>query len=190
GRRLIITRPEGVRLLVEEMTKAVLEPASSGEDTTFTAALEVPGTLHDTLMARLDQTAPMKATAQAAAAIGREFSLDLLEAVASLPRRDVEAAIERLLQAGLLFRSFADQETYSFKHALVQDEAYASLLREERRSLHVRIAEALRHKFPELAEASPELVAHHYTQAGKVHPAIEHWFRAARQAATRSAFAE
>jgi predicted ATPase len=142
-------------------------------------------------MARLDQTAPMKAVAQAAAVIGREFSLEVLEIVASLSRAEVQAAVDRLLAAGLLFRGgYANPNVYAFKHALVQDEAYASLLRDERRTLHARIGEALCRRFPAQAEAAPEVVAHHYTEAGKPQLALEYWLRAGRQATMRSAFVE
>jgi len=188
----IIAKTDGVPLFVEEMTKAVLEGRQASSDPSAAAPLlTVPDTLHDSLMARLDQAAFMKVTAQAAAVIGREFSLDLLKAVATLSDLDIQEAIDRLLQAGLLFRGdHPGHPTYTFKHALVQDEAYASLLRDERRELHLRIAEALCRQFSEIAQAAPEIVAHHYTEAGKTEPAIQHWLAAGRQASRRSAFVE
>ncbi len=108
-----------------------------------------------------------------------------------MPKRDVRAAIESLLDSGLLFRrTQTSSESYVFKHALVQDVAYASMLRDERRQLHVRIADALATKFLDISEAAPELVAHHYTQAGAKTPALEYWLKAGRQASKRSAFVE
>ena len=142
-------------------------------------------------MARLDQLASMKTVAQIAAAIGREFPLDLLAAIAPLSDIDLRAAIDHLLASGLFFQSgHALNETYTFKHALVQDEAYASLLRDERRDLHAKIANVLCERFSEVAEASPELVAHHFTEARELKPAIAHWLKAGRQASKRSAFVE
>jgi len=188
----IVAKTDGVPLFIEEMTKAMLEAGRSNDEVLdLPATVTVPDTLHDSLMARLDQTMPMKTAAQAAAVIGREFSLELLEAVVPLSRQDVRRAIDRLLEFGLLFRSgHADVEAYTFKHALVQDEAYASMLRDERRELHLRIAEALRGQSGEIIEAPPEVVAHHYTQAGKNELAIHHWLEAGRQASMRSAFVE
>jgi class 3 adenylate cyclase/predicted ATPase/energy-coupling factor transporter ATP-binding protein EcfA2 len=192
----IVAKTDGVPLFVEEMTKAVLEAADrnaalSGDDAPAIASLPVPDTLHDSLMARLDQLAPMKAIAQTAAVIGREFRLDLLEAVASEPKREVHAAIDRLLASGLLYRSGQPGDHhFTFKHALVQEEAYASLLNAERRRLHGRIAGALSEKFAAVAERAPEVVAHHYTQAGQTTTAIDCWFAAGRRASGRSAFVE
>ncbi|MFL5001779.1 MAG: AAA family ATPase [Xanthobacteraceae bacterium] len=190
----IAAKTDGVPLFIEEMTKAVIESGRSSETRVATgldSTLTVPDTLHESLMARLDQVASMKRVAQAAAVIGREFSFDLLEAIAPLSEVDLRVAIERLLESGLLFRSgHAGNDSYLFKHALVQDEAYASLLREERRGLHVRIAEVLCNKFIGTAEAAPEIVAHHYTRAGQRELAVEYWLKAGRRASERSAFAE
>jgi class 3 adenylate cyclase/predicted ATPase len=191
----IVAKTDGVPLFVEEMTKAVLETADrttlSSDEAPSLASLPVPDTLHESLMARLDQLAPMKAIAQTAAVIGREFRLDLLEAVASEPKREVHAAIDRLLASGLLYRSGQPGDHhFTFKHALVQEEAYASLLNAERRRLHGRIAGALSEKFAAVAERAPEVVAHHYTQAGQTVTAIDCWFAAGRRASGRSAFVE
>jgi class 3 adenylate cyclase/predicted ATPase len=190
----IVAKTDGVPLFIEEMAKAVLEASRSGEGKAVAdlqSTLSVPDTLHESLMARLDQLAAMKTAAQAAAVIGREFSLELLNAIAPLSERDVRVAIDRLLESGLLFRTGQSvNETYTFNHVLVQDEAYASLLREERRRLHVRIAEVLCSQFIEIVERSPEIVAHHYTQAGRVEPAIQYWLKAGRRASERSAFVE
>jgi predicted ATPase len=193
----IIAKTDGVPLFVEEVTKAVLETAdrnaASSDDRAPGASpsFPVPHTLHESLMARLDQLAPMKAIAQTAAVIGREFRLDLLEAVASEPKREVHAAIDRLLASGLLYRSGQPGDHhFTFKHALVQEEAYASLLNAERRRLHGRIAGALSERFAAVAERAPEVVAHHYTQAGQTKTAIDCWFAAGRHASARSAFVE
>src|SRR5262245_4565583 len=190
----IVTKSDGVPLFVEEMTKAVLDYQKTSEAqllSDFRSRITVPDTLHESLMARLDQVAPMKAVAQIAAVIGREFSLELVQAVAQLSKDDIRSALDRLLASGLLFRSGrpADQ-TYTFKHALVQDEAYASLLRDDRRRLHLRTAAALCGGLAEIGDAAPELVAHHYTQAGDVKAAIDYWIKAGRRASERYAFSE
>jgi len=192
----IVSKTDGVPLFIEEVTKAVLESAQratdAGDATGGTpAAIAVPDTLHESLMARLDQLAPMKVVAQMAAVIGREFSLDILEAIAPLPKRDLRAAIDRLLSSGLLFRSGPlARESFTFKHALVQDEAYASLLRAERRTLHRKIADVLVANLSTVGEGGAEIVAHHYTQAGDSRIAIDYWLKAAQQASGRSAFVE
>jgi len=192
----IVAKTDGVPLFVEEMTKAVLESTDrrtidSGVKPDTVASLPVPDTLHDSLMARLDQLAPMKTIAQMAAVIGREFPLDLLLAIASQPRTEVRAAIDRLLASGLVYRSgYLGDHNFTFKHALLQEEAYASLLHSERRKLHSKIAWALSKKFVKIAERAPELIAHHYTQAGETRTAIDYWLAAARRSSERSAFVE
>jgi class 3 adenylate cyclase/predicted ATPase len=190
----IVAKADGVPLFVEEMTKAVIEAGATGGGRTtanLRSPLAVPDSLHESLMARLDQLASMKIAAQVAAAIGREFSLKLLEAVAPLSRRGVEAAIDRLLASGLVFQSgLPSQKNYTFKHTLVQDEAYASMLRDARRELHGKIAEVLSTESGEVSAATPELIAHHYTQSGQLNTAIEYWLKAGRQASERSAFVE
>lgn len=192
----ILAKTDGVPLFVEEVTKAVLEAAQRRSDESPSSAdgpitLAVPDTLHDSLMARLDQVAPMKAVAQMAAVIGREFSYEVLQAIAPIPERDVRSAIDRLLSTGLVFRSGPwASESFTFKHALVRDEAYASLLRVERRALHGKIADALVTRFAPIAQASPELVAYHYAQGGNARAAIDQWLLAARHAGERSAFVE
>src|SRR5215471_5435550 len=192
----IVAKTDGVPLFVEEMTKAVLETSDrttdgSGGKAHSASSLPVPDTLHESLMARLDQLASPKTIAQTAAVIGREFRLDLLEAVASAPKRDVHAAIDRLLASGLLYRSgnLGDHH-FTFKHALVQEEAYASLLNAERRRLHRQIAVALTERFTAIAERAPEIAAHHFTQAGQTRTAIDYWFAAGRQSSERFAFIE
>jgi predicted ATPase/class 3 adenylate cyclase len=190
----IISKTDGVPLFVEEMTKTVLgEGFGKKPDVSNRSqmTLAVPETLHDSLMARLDQLPSTKAVAQVSSAIGREFSFDLLEAVASLPHEDVREAIDRLQEAGLILRrEHSAIEMYMFKHALVQDTAYASMLRSERPPLHARIAETLATKFIDVAEGAPEVVAYHFTQARQTVPAVHHWLRAGRQASKRSAFME
>lgn len=190
----IISKTDGVPLFVEEVTKTVLSDGSGNKDEVANGLpriLSVPETLHDSLMARLDQLPSTKTAAQVSAAIGREFSFDLLEAVVPMSRKDVREAIDRLQEAGLIFRREQSAvETYTFKHALVQDTAYASMLRSERPPLHRRIAETLARKFVDVAEGAPEVVAYHYTQAREITPAINYWLKAGRQASGRSAVME
>ena len=168
----IVERTDGIPLFVEEMTKAVLEAEGEG-DARRTAgavpspALAVPASLHASLMARLDRLGPAKEVAQIGAAIGREFSHPLLAAVVHKPEAELASALDRLMAAGLLFRQGTPPHaTYLFKHALVQDAAYGTLLREPRRTLHARIAETLESQFAGIAENQPKLLARHYTEAG------------------------
>jgi predicted ATPase len=174
----IIARTDGVPLFVEELTKALLE---TGEST-------IPASLHDSLMARLDRIPEVKEVAQIASAIGREFPHKLLAAVAPLSKRELEEALAQLTKSELIFRrGVPPQATYTFKHALVRDAAYESLLRSRRQELHARIAEILERQLPETADVQPELLAHHYTEAGLAEPAIRYWQRAGARAAERSA---
>src|SRR5271168_4011301 len=149
------------------MTKAVLEAESEGEARKTAAAvpsptLAVPASLHASLMARLDRLGPAKEIAQIGAAIGREFSHPVLAAVVRKPEAELGSALDRLIEAGLLFRQgMPPHATYLFKHALVQDAAYGTLLREPRRALHARIAETLERGFPDIAENRPEILARH-----------------------------
>ena len=160
----IVERTDGIPLFVEEMTKAVLEAESEGAARRTVAAvpspaLAVPASLHASLMARLDRLGPAKEVAQIGAAIGREFSHALLASVARKPEAELASALDRLVQAGLLFRQgVPPHASYLFKHALVQDAAYGTLLREQRRALHARIAETLEGQFAETAESQPETV--------------------------------
>jgi tetratricopeptide (TPR) repeat protein len=151
----------------------------------------IPATLQDSLAARLDRLAPVKEIAQIGAAIGREFSYPLLRAVAGRDEPALRMALAQLEEAELLFRSGAPPDArYTFKHALVRDTAYETLLKTRRQILHRQIADALRSEFPAVAAAEPELVAHHLTQAGTDEPAIEWWGKAGDQAVRRSAFKE
>src|SRR6202166_1579770 len=154
-------------------------------------ALAVPASLHASLMARLDRLGPAKEVAQIGAAIDREFSHALLAAVASKPEVELNAAIDRLITAGLLFRQgVPPHATYLFKHALVQDAAYGTLLRGPRRALHVRIADALESQFAEIPERQPELLAHHCTEAGQIEKAADLWGKAGQRSLQRSALVE
>ena len=150
--------------------------------------LAIPATLQDSLMARLDRLGPVKEVAQIGAVIGREFSHELLAAVAPLDEAKLQDALRQLTDAELVFRLGTPPEaSYSFKHALVQDAAYQSLLRSSRRQLHARIAQALEEHFPGVAETQPEVLAHHLTAAGLREQAITYWERAGRHAAGRFA---
>jgi class 3 adenylate cyclase/tetratricopeptide (TPR) repeat protein len=204
GRRLpnevmkqIIAKTDGVPLFVEELTKTVLEADILVEDADCyrlngpLPPLAIPATLHDSLMARLDRLAPVKGVAQIGSAIGREFSYSVLHALAGREETVLKDALIQLEVAGLVFRRSEPSETiYSFKHALVQDAAYESMLKSRRQVLHQRIAETLCERFPKIADAEPEVVAHHFTQAHLNEAAIEWWTKAGRQALKRSAYPE
>ena len=193
----ILARTDGVPLFLEELTKTIIESGLLREENGHYAldgALPpraIPTTLHDSLMARLDRLAPVREIAQIGAAIGREFSYPLLSTVAQQPDDRLQEALDRLVRAELVFgRGEPPEAVYTFKHALVQEAAYASLLRERRRQLHARIAQALERAFPEVAETQPELVAHHYAAAGLAAVAIDYYRRAAERAMAASANAE
>jgi class 3 adenylate cyclase/predicted ATPase len=193
----IVAKTDGVPLFVEELTKAVLESGllvAGPQGWRLDGPLPpfaIPATLQDSLAARLDRLAVVKEIAQIGAAIGREFSYPLLRAVAGRDEPALRAALMQLEEAELLFRSGAPPDArYTFKHALVQDTAYETLLKSRRQKLHRQIADALRGEFPAVAAAEPELVAHHLTQAGLDEPAIEWWGKAGDQALRRSAFKE
>ena len=192
----IVERTDGIPLFVEEMTKAVLEAESEGEARRTVVAipspaLAVPASLHASLMARLDRLGPAKAVAQIGAAIGREFSHALLGALVHKPGTELGSALNRLIEAGLLFRQgVPPHATYLFKHALVQDAAYGTLLREPRRALHARIAETLERQFGEMAENQPELLARHCTEAGFIEKAAGLWGKAGERSLARSALVE
>ena len=196
-REYIIERTDGIPLFVEEMTKAVLEEAegeSAAEHVTAafsSPALAVPANLHASLMARLDRLGPAKEMAQIGAAIGREFSYALLAAVVRKPEAELDLALDRLISAGLLFRQgVPPHATYLFKHALVQDAAYGTLLRDRRRALHAGIAETLEIRFAEIAENQPELLAHHFTEAGLIEKAASFWGKAGQRSIARSTYVE
>ncbi len=192
----VIDRSDGIPLFIEEMTKAVLEAESEEEARRTTSAipsvrLEIPATLHASLLARLDRLGSAKELAQIGAAIGREFSHALIEGVAGKSSADLETAIHRLISAGLLFRQgVPPYANYLFKHALVQDAAYGTLLREPRRALHARIAQVICKEFPDIAEGKPELVARHFTEAGEIEKAASFWGMAGQRSLARSALLE
>jgi predicted ATPase len=191
----IVERADGVPLFVEELTKAVVESGDLDNRVGAVLAasplpnLSIPATLHAALIARLDRLGPIaKEIAQIGAVIGREFSHELIQPVAQRPEPDLETALDRLTDAGLLFRRGAPPHaSYLFKHVLVQDAAYAILLRARRRQLHEAVAAALEREFPETVATQPELLAHHTTEAGLTEQAVEYWRRAGERALERSA---
>jgi class 3 adenylate cyclase/predicted ATPase len=195
-RQDIIERTDGIPLFVEEMTKAVLEAENEGEAQRTVAAvpssaLAVPASLQASLMARLDRLGPAKEVAQIGAAIGREFSHAVLAAVVRKPEAELASALNRVVEAGLLFRQgVPPHATYLFKHALVQDAAYGTLLREPRRALHARIAETLENQFAEIAASQPELLARHCTEAGLIEKAASLWGKAGQRSLERAALVE
>jgi predicted ATPase len=194
-RQDIIERSDGVPLFVEEVTKAVLEAKhQSVPDRTTTVSppsFEVPATLHASLMARLDRLGAAKEVAQIGATIAREFSHALLAAVVQRPELELQFALDRLVAASLLFREgVPPHATYLFKHALVQDAAYGTLLREPKRELHARIAEVLESRFRDIAESQPELLARHCTEAGLIEKATALWGKAGHRSLARSALVE
>jgi class 3 adenylate cyclase/predicted ATPase len=203
----IVDRTDGVPLYLEELTKAVAESGASQEAAMTVigqapkTSFAVPATLHASLLERLDRLGPAKDIAQIGAAIGREFSFELIAAVAGRDQAKLEAALERLVNAGLLFRrsqagsgeaasSAAASTVYLFKHALVQDAAYGTMLRGMRRTLHRKIMEVLEGTFGDIAAAQPELLAHHCAEAGLVEKAVGYWLKAGHQALARSAMVE
>jgi class 3 adenylate cyclase/predicted ATPase len=195
-RQGIIERTDGVPLFVEEVTKAVLEAGSEVAarrtvPSVPSPSLAVPASLQASLMARLDRLGSAKEVAQIGAAIGREFSYTLLSAVVGKPEPQLASAVDRLIAAGLLFRQgVPPHSSYLFKHALVRDAAYGTLLRELRRALHARIAETLESQFAEITDSQPELLARHCTEAGLIEKAAGFWGKAGRRSLERSALVE
>src|SRR5438034_4547374 len=149
------------------------------------------GFVHDALLARLDRLAAAKVVAQLGATIGRTFAYDLLQAVAPLDATTLQGALAQLVEAEVVAqRGLPPQATYTFKHALIQDAAYQSLLRSTRQQYHQQIAQVVAERFPDVAETQPELLAHHYTEAGLGEQAIRYWHRAGQRAVWRSAHRE
>ncbi len=190
----IVATTDGIPLFVEELTKMVLESGLlTREDGRYTLAgplppFAIPSTLHDSLMARLDRLEGVKEIAQIGAAIGREFPRALLEAVVLVKEAELERALVRLAGSEILFRRGVPPDaTYVFKHALIQDAAYESLLRSSRQQIHARIAEALRSGFSARVENEPEVLAHHYTRAELLKEAAPWWRLAGQRAVARSA---
>ena len=167
----MVERTGGVPLFVEELTRAVLE---SG-DAKITGR-EIPVTLHDSLMARLDRLGPAKEVAQVGSVIGSEFSYELLHAVHPLAEEDLQGALRKLADAELIYvRGIPPEANYTFKHALIRDAAYEALLRSRRKDLHRLVARTIDEKFIALKDAQPEVLARHWTEAGEINPAITEW---------------
>jgi hypothetical protein len=182
----VIERTGGVPLFVEELTRAVLE---SGE--VKVTGREIPATLHDSLMARLDRLGPPKEVLQIGAVIGSDFSYELLRAVHPIAEGDLQAALRKLTDAELLYvRGIAPDAAYQFKHTLIQDAAYEALLKTRRRELHRKVAQTLTEEFAEIAEAHPEVLARHWTEAGEIELAIAAWTKVGKAAEARNAFIE
>jgi class 3 adenylate cyclase/predicted ATPase len=196
--RELVARTDGTPIFVEELTKMVLESGILEEHEggyelrgAF-PRLAIPETLQDSLTARLDRLAPVKGVAQLAATIGRGFSYELIAAVSGVSDATLQAALRELVAADILIerREGTSRSEYSFRHALIQEAAYGSLLRERRRKLHGQIAEVLRARFPDLAQQHPEVLAHHLQEAGVIGEAIASWRAAGAQAVARSAMVE
>jgi predicted ATPase/class 3 adenylate cyclase len=193
----IIEKTDGVPLFVEEMTKAILESGylkdvdGHYELTGASSTFAIPATLQDSLMARLDRLVTAKAVAQYAAVIGRQFAYDVLSTVSQLDEATLQRELGRLVEAEIVYqRGVPPQSTYVFKHALIQDAAYESLLKSTRQHYHQRIAQVLAEQFPETAETQPELVAHHYTEAGLTEQAVRYWQQAGEHTRDQSAYVE
>jgi predicted ATPase len=193
----ILAQTDGIPLFIEEMTKSLLESGilREGPDGYEMAgpypSHAVPTTLRGSLLARLDRLGPAKEVAQIGAVIGREFSHELVSAVCAASASQLEAALQEIIASGLVFRrGLGATAVYTFKHALVQDAAYGTLLREPRRALHARIAEAIEGQFPEVADSRPEVLAHHCSEAGLIEKAAALWAKAGLRSLARSALLE
>jgi tetratricopeptide (TPR) repeat protein len=193
----VVTKTDGIPLFVEELTKMVLESGwlrereNDYELTGNAPQLAIPTTLHDSLMSRLDRLGVAKDVAQLGATLGREFPYEVLRAVATVNDVELEHALAQLVEAELLYQQgLPPQVIYRFKHALIQEAAYQSLLKSTRQHAHQRIAQVLETQFPQTIEVQPELLAHHYTEAGLHQPAVSCWQRAGQRALQASAYAE
>jgi class 3 adenylate cyclase/tetratricopeptide (TPR) repeat protein len=193
----IIDRTDGVPLFVEELTKAVVESGiltDAGDHYTAAEpvpALAIPASLQASLLARLDRLAPVREVAQIGAALGRQFSHELIAAVAPMRQPQLDDALAQLVRAELIYRRGAPPDAeYTFKHALVQDAAYSTLLRSRRQQLHARVVATVEDRSPEIVAAQPALLAHHCTEAGLTEQAVAYWLAAGRQAWARSSAAE
>jgi class 3 adenylate cyclase/tetratricopeptide (TPR) repeat protein len=182
----VVERTGGVPLFVEELTRSLLESGSAG-----LTGREIPATLHDSLMARLDRLGPAREVIQIGAVIGSEFSYELLQAVHPIAEVNLQQALSRLADAELLYvRGIAPDATYQFKHALIRDTAYDALLKSRRKELHLIVARTIDEQFPALKEAHPEVLARHWTEAGEIEPAIGAWSKAGNVAESRNASQE
>ncbi len=193
-RTQLLSRTDGVPLFIEELTKMILESGFLREvDDRYELTgplppLAIPATLHDSLVTRLDRLPAAKPVAQLGATIGRQFSFELLQAVSGSDTAALGLVLAQLVEAELLYqRGLFPATTYTFKHALIQEAAYQSLLKSTRQHYHQRIAQALIERFPETVETQPELVAHHYTEAGLAAQAVPYWRQAGQRAIERSA---
>jgi len=193
----IIDRTDGVPLFIEELTKAVVESGALVEAgdrylaTGPVTPLAIPTSLQESLLARLDRLAPTSDAAQIAAALGRQFSHELISAVAAMPQQQLDDALAQLVNAELIFRRGTPPDAeYTFKHALVQEAAYGTLLRSRRQQLHARIATTLEERFPEIVVAQPALLARHCAEAGLAEKAVVYWLKAGQQSFERSATTE
>src|SRR5712692_389962 len=193
----VVRKTDGVPLFVEELTKTVVESGllEEQEDRYVLHGplppLAIPATLHDALLARLDRLAAAKVVAQLGATIGRTFAYDVVQAVAPMDAATLQAALTQLVEAEVVAqRGLPPQATYTFKHALIQDAAYQSLLKSTRQQYHQRIAHVVEEQFPETAEEQPELLAHHYTETGLTEKAVGYWQKAGQSAVQRSAYME
>jgi TOMM system kinase/cyclase fusion protein len=193
----VVDRTDGVPLFVEELTKMVLESGLLQEQEDGYALtgplppLAIPSTLHDSLMARLDRLATVKSLAQLGATLGREFSYALLHAVSPWDEETLRRGLQQLVQAEFVYQQgLPPQATYLFKHALIQEAAYQSLLKSTRQQYHQRVAQVLEARFPDTAETQPELLAHHYAEAGLLALALPYWQQAGQRALQRSAHME
>src|SRR5206468_2026934 len=193
----IVAKTDGVPLFVEELTKTVLESGLLKKENGHyelsgpLPPLAIPATLQDSLTARLDRLATVREVAQLGATLGREFTYELLQAVSPLDEASLQQALTKLVEAEMLYqRGLAPQARYVFKHVLIQDVAYQSLLKSKRQQYHQQIAQVLEERFPETKETQPELLAYHYTEAGFIIQAIPYWQRAGQRATQRSAYVE
>ncbi|HEV8714312.1 MAG TPA: adenylate/guanylate cyclase domain-containing protein [Candidatus Binatia bacterium] len=186
----IVSKTDGVPLFVEELTKSVLESVGAHSRAPL-QALAIPATLQDSLMARLDRLGTAKEIAQLGATIGRDFSYELLHLVSPVNEESLQQGLKQLVEAELVYqRGLLPQAQYLFKHALVQDTAYQSLLKSKRQPYHQQIAHVLEAQFPDTKERQPELLAHHYTEAGLIEQAIPYWQQAGQKAVACSANVE
>jgi predicted ATPase len=186
----IVAKTDGVPLFVEELTKSVIEAVGAHSRAPL-QTLAIPTTLHDALMARLDRLNTAKEIAQLGAVLGREFSYELLQAVSPLDEATLQQGLRQLVETELVYqRGVPPQATYMFKHALVQDVAYQSLLKSTRQQYHSQIAQTLGDRFLEIKDTQPELLAQHYTEAGLLEQAIPYWQQAGERATQRSAYVE
>jgi class 3 adenylate cyclase/predicted ATPase len=193
----VMTKTDGVPLFIEELLKMILESGLLREEdghyllTGPLPPLAIPSTLQDSLMARLDRLAAVREIAQLASALGREFSYEVIQAVARMDEETLQHGLAALVDAELVYqRGSVPQATYVFKHALIRDAAYQSLLKSTRQLYHQQIAQVLEGRFPEIKEIQPELLAHHYTEAGLQTQAVAYWQQAGQHAIQRSAHVE